>query len=333
MLVSCLVGSLHSGCSRGGAQAGASEPSGASCGACSAPRYCRNAECVVPGRIVVSTKPGTGPADLGLTPMDESDSEAPDSLAVSEADKRVYVLDQVNQRIQIFHEGRHERAIPLPVRTIDDMARLANGRFVLVSQGDNAFFVIGEDGALVQRLEFAALGLSEGELAWLHAQSDGVYVSRSDTELTRLFDRNGEVVKGERSVQAAAMSPDGRSLLKLGPHQDARLAFEYRGPGQSEWRAFELTLRSNPNLLTARAFDLDAQGNIYVLVEALWGKAPKFRRRAYLSVWSPELVEQRRINIASITPDYHPHHLGFLTPEGFFYYLDISNKRIAVRRY
>jgi hypothetical protein len=71
-----------------------------------------------------------------------------------------------------------------------------------------------------------------------------------------------------------------------------------------------------------------------VLTEVNWGKAPKpLKRRTYLSVWSPELVELRRLSLPATDPDHRPHRYGFLTPEGFFYYLDIGKKRICVRRY
>jgi hypothetical protein len=268
--------------------------------------------------------------------MDEGDSEAPNSLLVTEADKRVYVLDQVNRRIQVFRAGKYERAIPLPDQTtIDDMGLLPNGQLALVTQYKSKFFVIDQRGAVLQQVPFASVEVPSPSLLWLQGKVDGLYRD-TGSELTLQFDREGKVVSSGATVHALATSPDGAWWVKLAAHEPERLAFTYGGRDAAVGRPFELLVDkpSSPDTLGALAIDLDAQGNVYVLIEAIWGKAPRpLKRRTYLSVWSPELVELRRLSLPGIDPDHQPHRYGFLTPEGFFYYLDISKKRICVRRY
>jgi hypothetical protein len=340
----------QSACLRAGAQTGGETPKAAipaatpsspapstpSCGVCASPRYCWRGECVVPGSIVASAKRGSGRTDIGLVDMDEGDSEAPNSLVVTEADKRVYVLDQVNSRIQVFRAGKYERAIPLPApMTIEDMGLLPNGQLALVTQYKSTFFVIDKDGAVLQQVPFASVGVPSASLLWLQGTVDGLYRD-TGSELTLQFDREGNVVGSGATVHASATSPDGAWWVKLATHEPERLAFSYGARGAAEGRLFEFLVDkpSRPDTLGALAIDLDAQGNVYVLTEAIWGKAPKpLKRRTYLSVWSPELVELRRLSLPGTDPDHQPHRYGFLTPEGFFYYLDISKQRICVRRY
>ena len=65
---------------------------------------------------------GTGPSEVGLQgTLPDQDRSGPSSFAVDGAGG-AYVVDWVNQRVQVFSNGAFSRSIPLPVRRPADIA-------------------------------------------------------------------------------------------------------------------------------------------------------------------------------------------------------------------
>lgn len=65
-----------------------------------------------------------------VTPQ-EANPEGPMSLAVSHAGE-IYVLDQLNSRIQVFKDGRWLCSIPIPGETYCDLEIMPDGRLALL---------------------------------------------------------------------------------------------------------------------------------------------------------------------------------------------------------
>src|SRR5688572_15877909 len=103
------VGCAVSACSK--SDSGGSEPA---CGACAAPNVCTDGQCVPPGgNTVLSGNFGTESGQFGVVDAEEAESEAPASLAVNAAGDRVYVLDQVNERVNVYAGTTVEREIAI----------------------------------------------------------------------------------------------------------------------------------------------------------------------------------------------------------------------------
>jgi hypothetical protein len=76
---------------------------------------------------------GSAEGELGRRVPEEGAPEGPMSFVVSE-DGRVFVLDQVNQRVQVFKDGKFSREIKIPGDTFQDLAVDPDGRVVLLDR-------------------------------------------------------------------------------------------------------------------------------------------------------------------------------------------------------
>ena len=71
--------------------------------------------------IVLSVGWGSGPSQLGQLTDDEASPEGPMSFLVDD-DEQIWVLDQVNQRVQVFKNGSVAATLPLPYDSFTDLA-------------------------------------------------------------------------------------------------------------------------------------------------------------------------------------------------------------------
>lgn len=74
---------------------------------------------------------GSGSNEVGVTMPQEANPEGPMSF-VPAADGAIYILDQVNARVQVFRDGTVTKSVPIPGRTFMDIDLLPDGRLVLL---------------------------------------------------------------------------------------------------------------------------------------------------------------------------------------------------------
>jgi hypothetical protein len=74
---------------------------------------------------------GSGPNEVGVTTPQEANPEGPMSF-VPAANGAIYILDQVNARVQVFRDGAAVKSVPIPGRTFMDIDLLPDGRIVLL---------------------------------------------------------------------------------------------------------------------------------------------------------------------------------------------------------
>ncbi len=80
---------------------------------------------------MVRAKFGSGPNDIGIVTPSEANPEGPMSFAPS-AKGEIYILDQINSRIQVFKDGKRIKTISIPFRTFVDVDILPNGKIILL---------------------------------------------------------------------------------------------------------------------------------------------------------------------------------------------------------
>ena len=138
---------------------------------------------------------GSGPSELGHTLPSEGNPEAPMSLAVDDAGS-VYVLDQVNERVQVFGAGGSLlRSIPIGSTTVQDLAidEAGAGVVLLDRLRDQAVRFVDLAGVERKRVAVVGQGVSEGgAITALFAMRDGVWVEVEHRKLVRIATPSGD---------------------------------------------------------------------------------------------------------------------------------------------
>lgn len=210
---------------------------------------------------------GWGKAEdqFGRLPAQESNPEAPLSLNV-DRQGNVYVLDQVNGRIQRFdRNGKRLPPFPTTQQTPRDLVVSPTGTLLLMDQlRDKTVAVLDPDGKLIGELPVTGKHLEEGGLATaVFADSTGVYVEKGHAMAVRVGDAAG-TADPERPLLDGRPSRDGSALLSMGLIQAATGRFWVRAVDRATGQlAFMREYITPVPILSLMFLDSDASGRIY----------------------------------------------------------------------
>jgi len=218
------------------------------------------------GQTVVHGAWGSQPGEFARRRDAESNPEAP--MAVVAAGGDVVVVDQINRRVQRFHNGKLVSTIQTGSDTIQDAA-VAGGKTLLLDRlADKNVQVYGADGKLTNELPIVGKGVPEGGgVTGLFADDQGIYVEREHATLVRIADASGNA-DPNRPELIGRPSRDGRSLLKAAiadraNGQIAVSAFD-RQSGAPLWTQ---TIQVDEPILHIFTLDSDLHGRTYVAVD------------------------------------------------------------------
>ena len=164
--------------------------------------------------VVFTAGWGSAPGELGHDIPEEGAPEGPMSFVV-DSRGRVFVLDQINRRVQIFEPGKPPRIIPLDRDTFQDLALRGDGGLALLDRlAGKELVLLDDQGAETGRVPLVGDGVSEGGAATaLFQRDDGAWVEVEHRELVRLTDAEGRA-DPKRPSLTGRPTPDGRSLLR-----------------------------------------------------------------------------------------------------------------------
>lgn len=153
---------------------------------------------------------GSGSDEIGITSSSECEpiAEGPTSFALSK-DEEIYILDQVNSRIQVFKGGRRINSIPLKKDLrFKDIALTPDNKIVLLE----SFFKNGYEKRSIHILD------SNGKTINVIPLEDGRLIPNSLEVIEILIVREGKftgiwVVLENRSVRIASL--DGKSVKRI----------------------------------------------------------------------------------------------------------------------
>jgi hypothetical protein len=128
---------------------------------------------------VVSGGWGTVAGQLGMTTPEEGSPEGQKSFAV-DAQGRIHVLDQVNQRVQSFEAGKSTGVLALPDRPFEDLEVDAGGFLLLDLFQTPAIVGLGLDGVVSGELPVPAEEIPEPGLVTALDKSESGSGSRSN---------------------------------------------------------------------------------------------------------------------------------------------------------
>ncbi len=204
--------------------------------ACPAPQFLVGERCASPGTAVASARYGSGPDQLGVYYMDQSDWYGPPAL-VAGTSGEVWVLDANNKRLQLYAHGKVQRSLRIPSSTVTLFAPLSGGEFILYDHAGRSLLTLDQQGeSRPLRALTEADGLQFPE--FLDARPDGVWMGKwtsAGVEGHRLLDARGDVLeKAELARWAPPWSVHTRRNARTTDEAGLHLVLERLDSGLGE---------------------------------------------------------------------------------------------------
>ncbi len=112
---------------------------------------------------LIRVRPGSGSDNIGIKTPAEGNPEGPMSFTLGEKEE-IYILDQVNNRVQVFKEGKRIRTIPIPSSGYDEKEGVSGPCFIdldLFSDGklalldvccQRAVYIMDSNGKVLKKI-------------------------------------------------------------------------------------------------------------------------------------------------------------------------------------
>ena len=214
---------------------------------------------------VVKTPVGSGADAVGTDVPEEGNPEGPASFAV-DAQGQVFILDQVNARIQIFAGGKHIGTIALPDVTYDDIELDGAGGYILLDKSEReAVLFLNKDGVETSSIRIAGGPIAApGDVTGLYRTNDGIWLEVDDAALVQIADAAGNPVQ-TRVEDQGRRDRDGRTVLAaIDGDRDVVLTARAQGAAESA-EIGRISFASTVAHISA--FEYDDDGNVLIGVE------------------------------------------------------------------
>jgi len=217
-------------------------------------------------KAVVSVPVGSAPDAVGIDVQEEGNPEGPSSFMV-DAKGTVHILDQVNQRIQVFTQsGALLGSVPISSNNFEDIELDGKGGYILVDKSEREA-VVFIDGAGVETSFIRIVGgpiTSGGDVTGIYQTNDGIWLEIDDAELVQIADVSGNPVQ-TRTTELGRRDADGRIVLVA---IDGANEVVLTSRASSTADSTELgRIRSDMTVGHVSAFEYDDDGNVLVGVE------------------------------------------------------------------
>ena len=221
----------------------------------------RSASRLAAGRAVVTAAWGGGATEFGRKHEEESNPEGPMAIVARGGD--VWVLDQVNHRVQRYRGGTLVATIEIGTDTAQDIAPLRGGGVALLDRlAERNVQVYGPDGKPTNQIALA----DGGDATGVFADDRGIYIERDHQSLARIATADGTATT-DRDELAGRPSRDGRRTLQVAienPAGELLVRANDRATGDQVWSR---RLWTDGMIMQVVMLDSDAAGNVYVGVE------------------------------------------------------------------
>jgi hypothetical protein len=316
---------------------GSEGPGPDGCGECASPNVCANGQCVPPGgsvpsgNTVLSAGFGSESGQFGVVDAEEAESEAPASLAVNAAGDRVYVLDQVNKRVNVYAGAALERAIPIGSADAKDLAVLEDGSVVVLDRVADELNMYTTNGQNLVSVSISGPGVESVDVAdTLYSRPDGVWLEARNFFVKVLNADGGEAEP--RRILTGLISPDGQKLVSLELLGDGTLNVVQR-PAQGMPRFQNTQLAFERRVSNVLAYDIDSAGRIYIGTLHVWEEGDQVRSRSLLTVLSESLEQLRQVELMTNESGRSISRSLAVAPDGSVFQLGVAQDQLAVRRY
>jgi hypothetical protein len=215
---------------------------------------------------IVQAAVGSAPEAVGIEIPEEGNPEGPSSFAV-DAQGTVHILDQVNQRIQVYAaSGAFTGSVPLSSATFEDIELDGKGGYILLDKSEREA-VVFIDGAGKETSFLRVVGGpidNAGDVTGLYRANDGIWLEIDDAALVQVADLAGNPVQ-TRTTELGRRDADGRIVLvSIDGTNDVILTARASGAADTT----ELgRIRFDMTVGHVSAFEYDDNGNVLVGVE------------------------------------------------------------------
>ena len=261
---------------------------------------------------------GSAQGKLGRRVPEEGAPEGPMSFTVAE-DGKVYVLDQINQRVQIFENGKFSREITIPGDTFQDLAVGENGRIVLLDRLAQKAVVFLEPE---QRIPLEGPHVPEGGGVTGMFVNDGVWVEVEHRKLVRVAGADGKA-DPDRPWLDGRHTADGAYLVLAA--LDGRLAVNITlKPIDSAGAPVVRRVEFNEKILFLTALESDPEGNIYL--------GARLEKTEVLVIISPDGPELGRVALPVAEIELEQFRALRMGQDGGIYQLHFAESGARLRR-
>jgi len=230
---------------------------------------------------------GTGPGKVGLFKTPER-NYGPQSFAINELTKKIYILDSVNSRILVYNEenGNFARSIPLKKPRGDDIALEDEKSIYVLYLAEEKVIQYSLEGQILHSYEIPDFKDMRPVSGIYFVEGKGLFFQTSDQKLFPLFSFENGGKMELRSEQIHEKASVGLLLKNL------KSAFVKRESGNMASVTInnlkEITIhRHEHDICGLYVIGNDDAGNIYLIVEELLSSNP-IQVRRYLMKYSED---------------------------------------------
>jgi hypothetical protein len=281
------------------------------------------------GTEVVRAAVGSGQGQIGVDSSEESWQAGPMSFAVAPSGE-IFVLDQINSRINVYSNGKWLRSISIDGTTYVDMDLMNSSGFVLI---DNLIkkkvIVLNTTGTILHEIALQGSGIPNPSFAvGVHYRGDGIWVEIDDGTLVHVGDAEGAPVTG-RSIVQGLFNWDSSRLMRLGVPGDITAFVSISETDKVTWNDYSVYYQSA--IMSMLGLYSDADDNYYL--GAVFQDDDGVATGAELTVLNTSGEVVRRTPMFAQTRAEEIRRSLRVTGDGTAYQLVLDDRGVAVRRY
>lgn len=292
----------------------------------------RGSGAAIPAGVeVLRVRTGYGADEVGAVEPQEANPEGPMSFAVS-PDGELYILDQLNARLQIFRDGKRVRSVPIPGQTFVDIELIGGERILLLDNlVKKSLVVLDRRGGTIRTVPLEGQGVGEAaEVIALEARAEGPWKGiwvMAEERWIRIATDDG-AADPSRLVLVGRPSFDGKRLLRAELRGEAAVSVLSTAHLEAaSWDRTEIAFE-RPVLQVLGLWD-GPKGSVFVGVRLDAGGS-----EADIVVrLSPDGREIGRVPLASSMAPHEIFRPVRVLPDGRIYQMMLEGGHLVVRMY
>jgi len=285
------------------------------------------------GVEVLRLRLGSSLDEIGISTPSEASPEGPMSFDLGEKGE-IYVLDQLNNRVQVFAGGSRVRSLGIPKEGVfTDLAVLPGGRLALLDNSvKKCVFILDKEGALACSVPLEGRGIpsaqevvgiyvqAQGKLSGIWADLGGRSVLTADLE--------GRPDPRRISVPGT-LSADGRRLLRAEKLGDTQVMI-YRSEEErfSQWREIQISVQGLVESIMGVREDLESR--IYLTLGLL---DEKDRPVGMVMILDQQGRSLGSIDLCSQEMSHEMHRWLRITPQGQILQMGLDRRGFFLKKF
>ncbi|MFN3480528.1 MAG: hypothetical protein ACK415_09090, partial [Thermodesulfovibrionales bacterium] len=283
---------------------------------------------------ILKARIGSDPDAIGVITLPEANPEGPMSFALSK-NEEIYILDQINRRIQVFKQGKRIKTIPIPEETFIDIELLPGGKIVLLdSTVKKSVYIIDFRGKIINIIPLKGrlipdVSLVAGIQVIEKGQWAGIWVN-IDGRSVMIADHNGTEV--ERISVPGIFYQDGTGIFDVEKIGGATVTLKiYEKGSLSRFNSSDLFL--NVEIIHIIGIGTDTNGKIYLglFTDESENKTEKLSN--YIVIINSGLQEIGRFKLDLQKTSHEIWRPIRISADGYVYQLVVNKHSVYIKKF